>query len=454
MRPWIPGVVLCSVLLGASAQEPSPERAQDPKAGAEAAPSAEELIAQLGDASFRTRTKAERALRSMGKDALPALRRAAADDSDAEVQWRARRLVRQIEQGDEGGLVPRPDRGRPGEGDAPRGGVRTAPWRQERGATPFDDVQRRFDEVFRGLERDFGMDIPRGRFFEDGFFQDLENQMREMQQRMQQMQNGIGGRGQSMSMQIGPEGVRVEQRVKNEKGEDEVKVYEAPDLQTFREKYPGVLETNGLGNGGFRLFLGDGANGSPFGGFPDPFGGPGAMGPGAKGPGADGQGPDGQGGGRWFFGYPPQRGFGLAPNDGRRVLPPGEDLGAPPPAGKRLGVIVRPEIPPEVRDYVGLEPGVGLMVESVQDGTLAEALGVQARDIVLRIGGKTIGSSLDVQAALGAIEAGGKVEVVVLRGGKETKLSGVKPATDGTPKDGKDDQGEDGLRPRRKVQIR
>ena len=69
------------------------------------------------------------------------------------------------------------------------------------------------------------------------------------------------------------------------------------------------------------------------------------------------------------------------------------------------------------RDHLGLEEGLGLWVVEVQEGTLAEDLGVLEGDIVLEIGGVEIRGVEDVQKALGAIEAGEPVEVLVNRRG-------------------------------------
>lgn len=375
---------LATLSLGclAAAQEPTPA----PRAEAEAqAPSTgksvDELVRRLGDDSFKVRLQAERELRALGKDALPALRQAAEHEADAEVQWRARRLVRQIERGDTGGLDRR---------------VAQEPEPRRPGLEPFDrtDVQDRFDQLFRSLERDFGMDIPRSRFFDADFFKDLDDQMQELRQRMQALQQGGVASGQSMSMQMGPDGVRVEIKRKNAQGEDETKVYEAPDVETFKQKYPGVLEQNGLG---MRFWSG------PLGGFRqlDPL-------------------PPGRGGQPWTP-WPDRSETDLEP----------APMVAPPP-GKRLGVVVRPEIPAELRGYLGLEDGLGLMVDEVQPDMLAQRLGIERGDIVLQIGTQAIRGTADVQQALGDIAPGDKVEVKLLRRGKELVLQGAKPAEPAT----------------------
>lgn len=407
-RILFPAVASLGFLFPTLAQEPATPPVKEPPVAAPGAVAADTLIQDLGAASFKTRLEAERKLRELGKDALPALREAAGSDEDPEVQWRARRLIGQIERGDRGGLAARPEAGR-----APRTQDQEPP--RDRPARTFDtgrtdDMQRRFDEMFQQLERDFGFDIPRGRFFQDDFFRDLQSQMEALRGGLQPM----AGTGQAMSLQIGPDGVRAEIKVKNDKGEEENKVYEAPDLESFQQKYPGVLENQGLG-GGLRFFGG---------------------------------------------GLSPMRGLQLTPMTpqapGLRRLPseldPLEPLdpSAVPPAGKRLGVVVRQQIPADVRDFLGLEDGHGLMVEEVQAGTLAEAMGLLRNDVVLEIGGKPIGSTPDVQDALGGIAAGQKVEVKVLRRGKDLLLSATK-AEDAATEPPVDGPRAKGLRERKPV---
>lgn len=373
-----------------TAQDPKPqEPTPPPPAKAEAAkPDVESLVRDLGNERFRARLDAERALRDLGEAAVPALKKAAEASDDAEVQWRARRVLRQIEAGKGGaGLAPR-GRGDDGAeaGAAPQG-------QPQPGQTPPGQTQRRdmvrdqFESLFERFERDFGIDIPRARFFDDRFFQDLQEQMK-----------AGAGRSQGMSMQVGPDGaVRVEVEERGADGKAEKKVYEAPDMESFQRQHPGVLQRNGVG-------------------FAFPGGGMG-----------------------WFRGFggqlppvdlqPPVTG---RPRAGLRL--PGADVEpVAPPAGKRLGVSVRDEVPPDVRDYLGLEYGVGLMVESVQEGSLAQALGLQRGDIVTRVADKAIGSPQDVQDALGAVAQGADVEVAFVRKGsaktaKAPKSEAVEPS--------------------------
>lgn len=395
IRP-IPAVLVAAALVAAAAgginlraQEPqgSASSAQEP-AAAQKDEGVDARVRQLGSETFRERQEAEKVLRAMGKDALPALRAAAEQDGDAEVQWRARRLIRQIEESDAGALAPRAGGGQQAEADA-----QDAP-RDVRGRARAvfpqgmpEDMQRRFDDLFVDLERDFGMDIPRARFFDDSFFRDLQQQIDDMQKGMSV---APFGEGRSMSMQMGPDGVKVEVKTKNDKGEEETKTYEAPDMETFRAKYPGVLDGAGMG-GGFTFTL-------PNGGMPS-------------------------------LGQGLQRLRVLGPGTwgGPATKPPAVDLSiTAPPAGARLGVAIRPEVSQDLLEHLGLDGAIA--VESVQEGTLAEALGIQPFDLVSRIGDKPIRSATDVQAALSGIEEGQDVAVTVWRKGKECALTAKKHA--------------------------
>lgn len=366
LRPALLAAVL-STLPAALAQEPV---SKDPTASQResiAGKSVEQWIGELGADSYRSRVAAEKALRDLGATALPELKKAAQQSGDEEVQWRARRLVRQIERGGAKGLMPR---------DA-------APV-DPQGRDTGDSMEQHFDQVFEQLERQFGIDIPRARFFQDDFFRDLKAQMPP-----------AGGRSQGMSMQIGPDGaVRVEQKTTNENGEVETKTYEANSMEEFETRYPGVLQQNGLGFG-LRMFRGS-----------NPFG--------------------------MRFSTPR---IDASPWVATPVPMPDLDdaLVAPPPAGSRLGVSIRPSISAELREHLGLDDDVGLMVEGVQPGTLAETLGLQRGDIVTKIAGHTIGSATDVQKALGGLDAGKSVEVTFLRKGAEKTASATKKDAAETP---------------------
>ena len=378
-------------------QEPEPvekPKLEQKTKAAEAGKDAKVLIEQLGSDSYRSRLDAERGLRQLGEAARGDLEAAAASAEDAEVQWRARRLLRQIgKPGGEGGLVQRdrqataPEVADDVETDKPARRRAVKSWGNDLGTDP-DAMRRQFESLFEQFERNHGLDIPRARFFDDTFFQDLQQQL------------GKGAaRSQGMSMQIGPDGaVKVEVQEKGDDGKLQTKTYEAPDLETFHKNHPGVLQQNRAGLG---LLPGN-----------------------------------------TLRGFAPLRGF-LLDGTGRQWqpqnLPPvGEDspfvgidpvtpeAAVPPPAGKRLGISIRDAIAPEVRAYLELEDGVGLQVETVSEGSLAEALGLNRGDIVTKVAGKPVGSPQDVQAALGPIEQGAEVEVHFVRKGAERSAKAKK----------------------------
>jgi S1-C subfamily serine protease len=87
-----------------------------------------------------------------------------------------------------------------------------------------------------------------------------------------------------------------------------------------------------------------------------------------------------------------------------------------------------------LREHLELQADTGLMVESVQEGSLAEGLGLQRGDIVVQIESTAIGSSMDVQKVLGGIEAGKQVEVKFLRKGKEMTAKATKTEAVEEPK--------------------
>ncbi|MEC9046837.1 MAG: PDZ domain-containing protein [Planctomycetota bacterium] len=366
-------ILLISALLSSTALAQAPK--PTPKAEGQATPSgASKWVQQLGSDRYRERLEAENELRKLGEAARGELERAAEDDGDSEVQWRAKRLLRQLQRGqtpaapERGGLV---ERRRGGDADraAPEIVERRSGARQGR----VDDVRREFDRIFQRFE-DMGLDVPSRRFFDDPFFRDLRSQM--------DGDVAIDGssQSQSMSVQVGPGGVRVEVVEQGEDGKPETKVYEAPDMETFQKNHPGVLKGGGVGLGlGGRMQEQMDVLRGRVGGL--------------------------------------QRGFDWDIARPRVLELPqaGATRDAAPGRGRVLGVVVK-AIPDAVRAYLELGER-GLMIERVQEGSLAAACGLRANDIVLEVGGREVASPADVAVALGGIKKGAKVRVAYLRKG-------------------------------------
>jgi hypothetical protein len=87
-RIWLPLLLLSAAFLGAPAVGEPP--AQDEK------PTIDQLIEQLGSDAFKTREEASRKLLALGKEALPALRKAQKSSIDLETRRRAEQIADEI----------------------------------------------------------------------------------------------------------------------------------------------------------------------------------------------------------------------------------------------------------------------------------------------------------------------------------------------------------------------
>lgn len=111
-------------------------------------------------------------------------------------------------------------------------------------------------------------------------------------------------------------------------------------------------------------------------------------------------------------------GFAIPINDVAGLL---EDLATNGYAtGPYLGVSVS-DMDAEAASYYGMP--VGAYVKEVVKGSCAEKAGVQAKDIIANIGGRTVGSVNELSRALRNFAPGDTVEITVYRGGLEVKLS-------------------------------
>jgi len=76
----------------------------------------------------------------------------------------------------------------------------------------------------------------------------------------------------------------------------------------------------------------------------------------------------------------------------------------------------------QLGDYFGVKNGEGMLVRSVQKGSAAEAAGLRAGDVIVRVGDKKIADNSDWREALRSSKDG-KVAVVIMRDKKEQTLS-------------------------------
>ncbi|MFT4514058.1 MAG: hypothetical protein ACI89X_000854 [Planctomycetota bacterium] len=356
-------------------------------------------VQRLGSNSYRDRLEAESKLREMGSTAKKALDAAAKDEHDREVQWRAKRLLRELEkarlkggklQGAKtviekaSGLVDRPRlRGR-GKGPTIERRVRSD---RSGDLGAVEDLRDELERLLRRVETMHGLDVPRHRFFDDTIFKGLKSQVKP------------GSSGNSTSVQVGPGGVHVEVTETGKDGKPQTRIYDASDMETFHKKHPGVLQKT-RGGLGLRSFDRNSAK--------DLLD---EMRVKARAP---------QRGFEWQLLRPRvipfDQGFRPSPAQSRRAQPSPKAVGAVPPTGRRLGIQTKP-IPDALRAYLEMAEGTGLMVDSIQEDTLAAALRLRSGDIVTKINGSKIGSPNDVQMVLGAIKKGASVDVEFIRRG-------------------------------------
>jgi len=92
------------------------------------------------------------------------------------------------------------------------------------------------------------------------------------------------------------------------------------------------------------------------------------------------------------------------------------------PAPTRLGVAVAPaHVARRMRRAVGLPERAGVLVRGVEDGSLAEAAGIDGGDLIVSAGGHAIADADDVFEALGTLQV--PFELVLVRGTEERAVS-------------------------------
>jgi serine protease Do len=88
----------------------------------------------------------------------------------------------------------------------------------------------------------------------------------------------------------------------------------------------------------------------------------------------------------------------------------------------RLGVTIQ-EVNHALASSFGLPKAGGALVSSVEDGSPAEKAGIKPGDVVLKVDGAEIGSSLDLSSRVSAMKPGSKARLGVWRDGSPREIS-------------------------------
>lgn len=122
----------------------------------------------------------------------------------------------------------------------------------------------------------------------------------------------------------------------------------------------------------------------------------------------------------------------------------GEELGLPefaqpnPGVGRvpdraRLGIRME-RLTPVVIDQLGLQPGTGVAIISVVEGSPAEKAGLKVNDILVEFAGKAVNDDpSDLARRVNEVKAGEKVDLAVLRKGKKVEVKGIELADPAAP---------------------
>ena len=361
--------VLVAVAQDAEKKADAPEK----PVAAKPAVRASELIEKLGAEDFAVRKQAERDIMALGKDALPALDKAAEVHADAHVRFEAAKLAKRIR-----AL-------RPGEKALAEPGAG--------GAKPDDRSsahRRRLEEMIRRLEAQGLLD---------------EEQLERLRKALEDggpavgfgLQPPSGGSMQGhavtgdrrIDFQRDGEG-RVTVKI-TEGGE--TKTYEADSMEELEKKAPEVhaLVQKHFGNVQVKV--------RPFGfGFGWP--------------------------GRDWPDWPEMPGFPRRPPETKREVPLRERK-ADVPGGFRMGIWVG-EVSEALRTHLKLAKDEGVLVAEVVKGSLADRIGLERLDVIRRLNGTPVLTAAAVRAAVEKVAEGGKVTAEIIRKGDPLTLVGTR----------------------------
>ncbi|MCB9919068.1 MAG: PDZ domain-containing protein [Planctomycetes bacterium] len=433
------GIVAAVALVGLLAG--SPVFAQDTKAEAKQETRVEDVTAirsaieKLASTDFDARRAAADELVARGHSVVAELEKVVSESKDPELRWQARRVLRRIDRQQNDAHNDTQD-SNANEGRDP---ATATPGTRRLERVRRGPVQRRAPQDRRGFDLDF-----------PGIDPDFAERIREQIEQM--LPPGQGFRlapgqagtqsGSSLKVEIGPNGVNVEEST-NENGKESVKKYSAKDMESLLQKHPELMGRIGVAP---RITMPDfgslfGRGASPFGGRSPFQGSPFQGAPFQGSPFEDlhrdlgsleermreleerlrsgrltspwpraGESDDGAAKGQTDTGGAEKPSTDSPSNDD-------QDQPAPLPQGPTLGVMIRDSIPEGVRAYLELENGVGLWVDSVVDGSLAAKAGVRAGDILVSIGSTSLRGPADVRSALSAIKANDAGVLTLIRKG-------------------------------------
>lgn len=353
------GLVRVNAPSAAQAQNSGPQQSDDQKF--EAASWKDRLSARDLDVREREFDALVAELRS-NPNARSTVEAWSKDDTNSELAWTSRLALRQSGEV-RGGF---------------RGQMRALPWGDLR--SRFDDLERRFD----------GM---------DSLFEDVQREMERALQGGASSTPAPGGAArksaQSYSMQVGPDGVKVEV-FEDVDGKSESKTYTAKTMDELYAAHPELRDRLGARvdiqsgplrqlriPGGMNGLFGGGANRSP---------------------------------------------FGMDDDDQDQALRPALPLQGGALRTDILGVHIQEPSADQRRD-LKLDEGVGLVVESVEPGTIAHKIGVARGDCLVELNGRALKSTADVRDALSKRPANEDVSVTLVdQNGKRRTLTWRAPA--------------------------
>lgn len=323
----------------------------------------EAWVKDLSSSNFDEREIGASRLLDLGERALPFLEKAVRESKDSELRWNAKRLIREIREKGNFHSAPNPSGPDMRKIDEMMRQMRE---QQERMREMMDEQLRQLHDPFLHRFQDLGEEENWGFDFDD-----FDRRIRELEDRMGDMGESMRSQS-SFSFQQGPDGVRLEVQ-ENVDGKVETQVYEAQSVEDFKDKYPEIAKRYGIGvekGNSFRFRFRDT---SPR--------------------------------GRMFRSNPD-----LHRAIEKEVLESSKNQ-------DRLGVYFD-AVEPSLRTFLDLEPGVGFLVKEVEPNSLAQRMGIQAKDVLVEIQGQSIRGPKTIRDTLQAAPAGSEISVNLIRPGQ------------------------------------